>query len=1087
MASYSQGKSEHLHYPMQPTQNLRKLPYDASAIGVQLLPRDAHGSLEVFNPSGYTISSTQKDYEHDKGFIGGFREDRNAGAGSAQKLQDGITTQQVDRWLPMPDSMSNNGLTGTDSKVASDLIKGSAPDTWTHLHQEIKEDSSLGINRELDKIQMDEVAGLVTRQVSLPQTAENRISNVLKMENEVGNEGQEDVGSEFFLSESGMVERAAEWGLIVKTDMDSGKVEGVRIRKSGERRSSEYTQRISGASMRTSEDSDIASDKAGGSNIPRASRHLKHALETFQQTFVVSDATKPDYPILYASAGFFSMTGYTSREVIGRNCRFLQGDGTDPNDVATIREALAEGKQYCGRILNYKKDGTPFWNLLTIAPVKDEDGNVLKFIGMQVEVSRHTEGQKVTALRPNGLPESLIRYDARQKDRASVEVTELIQAVKHPHSVNHVISHQSDDVVKGYHRENPGSTDLTQHSEQTISRNGKSHLVCVSEVSPLNEGAPKSHRSSGLQPFMRFRKGHTSQHEPAGFIEPEILMTRGDVRPDSLNGLDDKERLKEIRRGIDLATTLERIEKNFVITDPRLPDNPIIFASDSFLELTEYTREEVLGRNCRFLQGAETDPETVNIIREAIRDQREITVQLLNYTKSGNRFWNLFHLQPMRDQKGELQYFIGVQLDGSEYVEPIHKRLSEATEKESSKIVRQTAANVDEAVRDLPDANLTPDDLWMSHSRVVLPKPHKRNNESWKAIQKICRKGENIGLNHFQPIRPLGVGDTGSVHLVKLRGTGKLFAMKAMDKSIMLNRNKVHRSCIEREILAMMDHPFLPTLYASFQTKTHVCLIMDYCAGGELFFLLDKQPFKMFREDAARFYVAEVVIALEYLHLQGVIYRDLKPENVLVQEDGHILLTDFDLSLLTSCIPKLIIPIRERGKCRRRIQQQPLFIAEPVTASNSFVGTEEYIAPEIITGSGHSSAVDWWSVGILLYELLYGHTPFRGKNRQRTFANILHKDLTFPSSIPVSLAARQLINRLLHRDPSNRIGSHRGANEIKVHPFFHNIDWDLIHWMAPPQLEAPLSLIGKNSDNDAVQNLEWEEFEARRPFALDDF
>nr|AML78290.1 putative LOV domain-containing protein [Agapanthus africanus] len=124
------------------------------------------------------------------------------------------------------------------------------------------------------------------------------------------------------------------------------------------------------------------------------------------------------------------------------------------------------------------------------------------------------------------------------------------------------------------------------------------------------------------------------------------------------------EREKDIRQGIDLATTLERIEKNFVITDPRLPDNPIIYASDSFIELTEFSREEILGRNCRFLQGPDTDQGTVEKIRAAIREQREITVQLINYTKSGKKFWNLFHLQPMRDQKGELQYFIGVQLDG---------------------------------------------------------------------------------------------------------------------------------------------------------------------------------------------------------------------------------------------------------------------------------------------------------------------------------------------------------------------------------------------------------------------------------------
>ncbi|MCH1921745.1 PAS domain-containing protein, partial [Shewanella sp. A3A] len=176
--------------------------------------------------------------------------------------------------------------------------------------------------------------------------------------------------------------------------------------------------------------------------------------------------------------------------------------------------------------------------------------------------------------------------------------------------------------------------------------------------------------------------------------------------------------------------------KNFVITDPRIPDNPIIFASDSFLELTEYTREEILGRNCRFLQGPETDQGTVDKIREAIREQKEITVQLINYTKSGKKFWNLFHLQPMRDQKGELQYFIGVQLDGSDHVEPLRNRLSENTEIQSAKLVKATAENVDDAVRELPDANLRPEDLWAIHSMRVSPKPHKRNNPSWIAIEK---------------------------------------------------------------------------------------------------------------------------------------------------------------------------------------------------------------------------------------------------------------------------------------------------------------------------------------------------------------
>nr|AML78029.1 putative LOV domain-containing protein [Lindsaea linearis] len=779
------------------------------------------------------------------------------------------------------------------------------------------------------------------------------------------------------------------------------------------------------------------------------------------------------------------MTGYSSKEVIGRNCRFLQGADTDPEDVAKIREALAEGKNYCGRLLNYKKDGTAFWNLLTIAPIKDEEGNVLKFIGMQVEVSKHTEGFKVKALRPNGLPESLIKYDARQKDRAAMEVTELVQAVKHPHSSAPVPTQWPASL-----RSSLGDTaaaasaipPLHEHSHMKLpDRQG-------SQPTPAGEGLPKKHRSSGFRSLMGLDKfGKSGNAEPIEFIEPEILMTRDEERSDSLDELDDKERLQEIRRGIDLATTLERIEKNFVITDPRLPDNPIIFASDSFLELTEYTREEIIGRNCRFLQGEDTDQKTVQKIRDAILEQREITVQLLNYTKTGKRFWNLFHLQPMRDQKGELQYFIGVQLDGSEQVEPIKKRLSENTEKEGTKVVRATALNVEEAVQELPDANLTPEDLWAKHSKSVSPKPHKMHSDTWKAIQKVRQKGERIGLKHFRPLKPLGFGDTGSVHLVELRGSGELFAIKAMEKSVMLNRNKVHRACAEREILAALDHPLLPTLYASFQTKTHVCLVTDFCPGGELFLVLDRQPLKVFSEETAKFYSAEIVIALEYLHCQGIIYRDLKPENVLLQKNGHIVLTDFDLSFITSCKPQLIKPERPPGKGRkRRPLPPPFFMAEPVNSSNSFVGTEEYIAPEVITGAGHSSAVDWWAVGILLYEMIYGRTPFRGKNRQKTFANILHKDLTFPSSIPASLAARQLINGLLHRDPVNRLGSKTGAHEIKQHAFFRGINWPLIRDMPPPTLEAPLEFVGKDPYADK-EALEWDEVEAGTPFVSDVF
>ncbi|XP_040964073.1 phototropin-2 isoform X1 [Gossypium hirsutum] len=874
------------------------------------------------------------------------------------------------------------------------------------------------------------------------------------------------------LTEANIAERTAEWGIALQTDAGEGrfKVASKIMKPSGDGDRSKFSfDRFSVESARTSNESSYGLDQGA---LPRVSQELKDALATLQQTFVVSDATKPDCPIMYASSGFFTTTGYSAKEVIGRNCRFLQGPETDQNEVARIRYAVRNGKSYCGRLLNYKKDGTPFWNLLTVTPIKDDNGKTIKFIGMQVEVSKYTEGIVEKAVRPNGLPQSLIRYDARQKDKALDSMTEVVQTVKHPHSHNQTISNDATNKVEEQEKFNldyvpPQSAEI----ENTSTPGRNTPQSDFSTATPMQEFDNKSRKSARVS--LMGLKGRTSSsaanQEKQPIVEPEELMTKDIERTDSWECA---ERERDIRQGIDLATTLERIEKNFVITDPRLPDNPIIFASDSFLELTEYTREEILGRNCRFLQGPETDQATVSRIRDAIRELKEITVQLINYTKSGKKFWNLFHLQPMRDHKGELQYFIGVQLDGSGHVEPLQNRLSEQTELQSAKLVKATAENVDEAVRELPDANLRPEDLWALHSQPVFPRPHKRHSSSWLAIQKITSRGEKIGLHHFKPIKPLGCGDTGSVHLVELKGTGELFAMKAMEKSMMLNRNKVHRACVEREISSLLDHPFLPSLYSSFQTPTHVCLITDFCPGGELFNLLDKQPMKLFKEESARFYAAEVVIGLEYLHCLGIIYRDLKPENILLQKDGHVVLTDFDLSFMAPCKPQVLKHPLPNKRRRSRNQPPPTFVAEPSTQSNSFVGTEEYIAPEIITGAGHSSAIDWWALGILLYEMLYGRTPFRGKNRQKTFSNILHKDLSFPSSLPVSLAARQLINALLNRDPASRLGSTTGANEIKEHPFFRGIHWPLIRCMSPPPLEVPLEFTGKDSD---AKEVNWED------------
>ncbi|GJP75658.1 hypothetical protein CLOP_g6082 [Closterium sp. NIES-67] len=530
-----------------------------------------------------------------------------------------------------------------------------------------------------------------------------------------------------------------------------------------------------------------AGGDAGGAKVLSAKAELKDALMAFQQTFVMCDATKPDNPIMFASEGFYQMTGYTAQETIGNNCRFLQGAETDKAEVAKLRAAVAAGESWCGRLLNYKKDGSPFWNLLTVSPVKDDSGKVVKFIGMQVEVTKYTEGAKDKETRPNALPVSLIKYDARQKEEAESTVSELVAEVGNkPH---------------------PLLEQLAEGGGAGEAGGGMDKLMQLPKV----EGEGSGGAAAGGAAEGKGRKsGLMSMLSMKGKAEPAMEAVEEEDEGDH-----------KARRGLDLATTLERIQKNFVITDPRLPENPIIFASDDFLELTEYSREEILGRNCRFLQGPDTDPKTVQRIRDAIKKEEDITVQLLNYTKSGKQFWNLFHLQAVRDNKGMLQYFIGVQLDASQYVDASIHGLQEKLAVEGEKIVLEAANNVEGAVRELADPGASAADLWAVHTAPVAVKPHKTADPAWQAIQEVIKKDGKLSLKHFRPIKPLGAGDTGSVHLVELRDTTRLFAMKAMDKEVMINRNKVHRACTERDILGKIDFPFLPTLYASFQVRPH--------------------------------------------------------------------------------------------------------------------------------------------------------------------------------------------------------------------------------------------------------------------------
>ncbi|RLV90650.1 hypothetical protein JA1_004444 [Spathaspora sp. JA1] len=317
-----------------------------------------------------------------------------------------------------------------------------------------------------------------------------------------------------------------------------------------------------------------------------------------------------------------------------------------------------------------------------------------------------------------------------------------------------------------------------------------------------------------------------------------------------------------------------------------------------------------------------------------------------------------------------------------------------------------------------------------------------------------------VNADCFEKIRLLGKGDVGKVYLVREKLSNRLYAMKILSKKEMIERNKIKRALAEQEILATSNHPFIVTLYHSFQSQDYLYLCMEYCMGGEFFRALQTRDKKSISEQDAKFYAAEVTAALEYLHLMGFIYRDLKPENILLHQSGHIMLSDFDLSKQSERAknPEMVFTrtgLHLSTTSSVSSRDGPALDTKACIdgfRTNSFVGTEEYIAPEVIRGKGHTSAVDWWTLGIFIYEMLYGTTPFKGSDRKKTFANVLRKEVKFLDSQPVSSHCKSLIRKLLIKDEEKRLGSKTGASEIKNHAFFKNTQWALLRNQEPPMI-----------------------------------
>ncbi|KAF3337915.1 serine/threonine-protein kinase OXI1-like protein [Carex littledalei] len=351
-----------------------------------------------------------------------------------------------------------------------------------------------------------------------------------------------------------------------------------------------------------------------------------------------------------------------------------------------------------------------------------------------------------------------------------------------------------------------------------------------------------------------------------------------------------------------------------------------------------------------------------------------------------------------------------------------------------------------------------------------------------------------LRLENLKAISILGRGAKGVVFSIHDSCHDQPLALKAISLSSIKNKKSsggdgevYRRLWFERDVLSALNHPLLPSLKGFVSTEKIVGFAIERCSGGDLNSLRRRQTEKMFSDSVIRFYAAELVLALEYLHSCGIVYRDLKPENILIQDDGHIMLVDFDLSTKLpvkspdsykpppSPPPAHVLASEQLGQDQKKKKRKNNFLlrsftchtgvspvtideaqnkspphkpasvrnAESTEKSNSFVGTEDYVAPEIIQGKGHEFSVDWWGLGVVLYEMLYGRTPFRGLNRKETFYRVLVKE---PELIGEQTPLRDLIRRLLEKDPDKRIT----CQEIKEHAFFRGVNWEMVIEMARP-------------------------------------
>lgn len=292
-------------------------------------------------------------------------------------------------------------------------------------------------------------------------------------------------------------------------------------------------------------------------------------------------------------------------------------------------------------------------------------------------------------------------------------------------------------------------------------------------------------------------------------------------------------------------------------------------------------------------------------------------------------------------------------------------------------------------------------------------------------------------LQDFEMLKVLGKGTFGKVMLAKEKATGENWAIKVLKKETILAKDEVAHTMTENAVLQSTRHPFLTGLKCSFQTSDLLIFVMEYVNGGELFFHLSRE--KIFNEDRTRFYIAQISLAMTYLHDRGIIYRDLKLENLLLDSKGNIKITDF-------------------GLCKEEISFG--------TTTSTFCGTPEYLAPEVLEDNDYGRAVDWWGVGVVMYEMICGHLPFYNRNHEVLFDLILHEEIRLPTTLGSS--AKDILQGLLNKDPRERLGGgERDGLEVQEHPFFFQIDFEKLY-----NLQIPAPFIPKIKSKDDVSNFD---------------